>query len=109
MSIEAACAIIAKGETRAIDIGKINDQVFIEVAGIGLEAALFPAAEEIKSPGFFTTVRGVINGLLSYSPSNLQSSESLLMIINVAHMKRYRSPSAMHLTMERIFKSRPIL
>ena len=64
LPIEAACAIIAKGETRAIDIGKINDQVFIEVAGIGLEAALFPAAEEIKSPGFFTTVRGVINGLL---------------------------------------------
>lgn len=65
LPIEAACAIIANGETRAIDVGKINDQVFIEVAGIGLEAALFPAAEEIKSRGVFSTVSGVINGLLT--------------------------------------------
>jgi len=65
LPIEAACAIIAKGATRAIDVGNINGQVFIEVAGIGLEAALFPSAEEIKSPGFFSTVRGVINGSLT--------------------------------------------
>src|SRR5579859_1464028 len=65
LPIEAACAIIAKGATRAIDVGNINGQVFIEVAGIGLEAALFPSAEEFKSPGFFSTVRGVINGLLT--------------------------------------------
>ncbi|TMC24098.1 MAG: hypothetical protein E6J33_01575 [Chloroflexi bacterium] len=53
LPLEAACAIIAKGETRAIDVGIINEKTFIEVAGIGLEAALFPAAEELKSPGFF--------------------------------------------------------
>ncbi|HAE82692.1 MAG TPA: hypothetical protein DDW33_05755 [Ktedonobacter sp.] len=77
LPIEAACAIIAKGETRAIDVGKINDQVFIEVAGIGLEAALFPAAEAIKSPGVISTVHGVLNGLLTllnFKPTKLKIS-----------------------------------
>lgn len=77
LPIEAACAIIAKGETRAIDVGKINDQIFIEVAGIGLEAALFPAAEEVKGPGFASTVHGVIKGLLTlfnFQPTKLRIS-----------------------------------
>ncbi len=64
-TIEGACAIIAKGETKKIDIGNINNHIFLEVAGIGLEAALFPAAEEIKSRGWFSTIRGVFDGLVS--------------------------------------------
>src|SRR5881275_1090561 len=47
-TLEEACAIIGKGESHAIDVGHINGQIFLEVAGAGLEAALFPAAEEIK-------------------------------------------------------------
>ena len=47
--IERACEIIATGETSQIDVGRINDTIFLEVAGAGLEAALFPAAEELKS------------------------------------------------------------
>lgn len=75
--IEEACEIIARGATRAIDIGKINDTIFLEVAGVGLEAALFPAAEEIKSFGFFQTVHGVIKGLVtlfSFRPPILKIS-----------------------------------
>lgn len=74
-TIEAACAIIARGETKLIDIGKINDHVFLEVAGIGLEALLFPAAEEIKSRGWLSTIHGAIRGLfslLSYQPKRLK-------------------------------------
>lgn len=62
-TIPAACTAIATGETRAIDVGTINKHAFLEVAGIGLEAALFPAAEEIKKPGLLTTMRGAISGL----------------------------------------------
>ncbi len=64
-TIEGACAILAKGETKLIDVGKINDHVFLEVAGIGLEAVLFPAAEEIKSRGWLSGLRGVVRGLVS--------------------------------------------
>lgn len=64
-TVEGACAVIAKGETKKIDIGNINDHVFLEVAGIGLEAVLFPAAEEIKSRGILSTIRGAFDGLAS--------------------------------------------
>src|SRR5438270_3400252 len=70
-TIPAACIAIAKGETRLIDVGKINEQIFLEVAGIGLEASLFPAAEEIKQPGLLTTLKGVVSGLktlLTFQP-----------------------------------------
>lgn len=61
--IEQACEIIATGETSRIDVGKINDSIFLEVAGAGLEAALFPAAEELKSKGILSTFNGIAHGL----------------------------------------------
>lgn len=76
-TIEEACAAIATGETVSIDVGKINEQYFLEVAGIGLEAALFPAAEEVKSPGVLSTLHGIIEGLrilLAYKPARLRIS-----------------------------------
>ncbi|HLH60632.1 MAG TPA: diacylglycerol kinase family protein [Ktedonobacteraceae bacterium] len=76
-TIEAACAVIAKGETHAIDVGKINDRFFLEVAGVGLEAELFPLAEEIKQPGLLSTLHGAIGGLitlLTYHPAAISLS-----------------------------------
>lgn len=76
-TIEGACEVIGKGVTRTIDVGIINQHPFIEVAGIGLEAALFPAAEEIKSPGILTTIAGIITGLrtlFAFKPTTLRIS-----------------------------------
>jgi diacylglycerol kinase (ATP) len=76
-TIEEACAVIATGETHAIDVGKLNDQFFLEVAGVGLEAAFFPAAEEMKGPGLLVTLRGIFNGLrtlLAFQPAKLRIS-----------------------------------
>ena len=74
-TIDKACAVIVGGETHAVDVGKINDHFFTEVAGVGLEAALFSAGEEVKSPGVLTTVRGIIDGLrtlLTFRPVRLR-------------------------------------
>ncbi|MFL5694709.1 MAG: diacylglycerol/lipid kinase family protein [Ktedonobacteraceae bacterium] len=67
LSIEAACAVIGKSTTRTLDIGLINGQTFLEVAGVGFEASLFPAAEEIKKQGLVSTLRGVVQGLITLS------------------------------------------
>lgn len=56
-TIEAACAIIAVGKTCEIDVGRIDEQFFLESAGIGLEAALFPYVEEMKSFGVLATLK----------------------------------------------------
>ncbi len=74
-AIEEACAIIAQGETRRIDVGRINGHVFLEVAGVGLEAALFPAAEEIKQYGLLSTLHGIVEGLrtlFAFQPPRFQ-------------------------------------
>ncbi|HZO70685.1 MAG TPA: diacylglycerol kinase family protein [Ktedonobacteraceae bacterium] len=61
--IRQACQVIAQGDIKQVDVGQINGHVFLEVAGIGLDAALFPAAEEIKTAGVLSTMRGVVGGL----------------------------------------------
>jgi diacylglycerol kinase family enzyme len=75
--IEQACKIIAQGATSKIDVGTINEHIFLEVAGIGLEAALFPAAEEFKSEGFFSTLHGIGSGLktlITFQPTRFTIS-----------------------------------
>ncbi len=64
-NITEACEIIAAGATSLIDIGKINDYIFLEVAGIGLEATLFPAVEKMKSTGWLSTAQGIFDGLFA--------------------------------------------
>ncbi len=61
--IEAACAVLTEGRVYTVDIGSINQHPFLEVAGVGLEAALFPAAEEVKSHNFLSTIKGIVGGL----------------------------------------------
>lgn len=48
--MEAACRIICEGKERQVDAGIANDErYFFEAAGAGLDAALFPLGEEIKT------------------------------------------------------------
>ncbi len=65
-TIPAACRAIATGETRAIDVGMINEHVFVEVAGVGLEAGLAPAGEEIKHPGILSIIHGILRALKTF-------------------------------------------
>lgn len=55
-----ACQVIRTETPRPIDAGFANGKPFFECAGIGLDAALFPFGEEIKSGNFarwFTMLR----------------------------------------------------
>lgn len=88
IDIEGACAIIAKGSTGCIDVGKINDRIFLEVAGMGLEAALFPAAEEIKERGIRSTLRGIVDGLAALFA--FQSTRFIL-LFDGRRRKRFRA------------------
>lgn len=63
MDLKAACALLLDGVRRPIDVGSINGHLFLEVAGVGLEAALYPAAEAVKSRGLYSTLKGTLSGL----------------------------------------------
>lgn len=44
-----ACAVIKRGIVRPVDVGLANGRPFFECMGTGLDAALYPLGEEIKS------------------------------------------------------------
>jgi diacylglycerol kinase (ATP) len=75
--IAEACKIIAQDQTTRIDVGRINGQIFLEVAGVGIEAALFPAAEEVKNSSLRTRLSGIIEGfavLFTFQPTRFKIS-----------------------------------
>ena len=48
--LAAACRVLARGRVRRVDVGVANDEhYFLEAAGVGIDASLFPLGEEIKS------------------------------------------------------------
>jgi len=66
--LPGATQIIAAGQVREIDVGLANDtHYFFEAAGAGLDAALFPVGEEIKS-GRWTRIGQALRLALQYQP-----------------------------------------
>lgn len=63
-----AARIIAAGHVRKIDVGLANDShYFFEAAGVGLDAALFPLGEQIKS-GRWSRIVEVFRRAWQYRP-----------------------------------------
>ncbi len=51
----AACAVLARGRVRRIDVGRANgEHLFFEAAGVGLDAPLFPLGEELKDTRWYS-------------------------------------------------------
>ncbi|WP_243147198.1 diacylglycerol kinase family protein [Scytonema sp. UIC 10036] len=49
MDFLQACQVLGRGQIKSIDVGQANDKhFFLEAAGVGLDATLFPIGEEIK-------------------------------------------------------------
>ena len=62
---EAICDLIAAGRMRRIDVGMANEQhAFFEVAGVGVDADLFPIGEEVKSRRFLGLGRAIRMALM---------------------------------------------
>jgi diacylglycerol kinase (ATP) len=62
---DAICDLIGAGLTRRIDVGMADDRhPFFEVAGVGVDADLFPIGEEVKSGRFHAVGRAIRLALL---------------------------------------------
>lgn len=71
-----ACQVLAQGQVRNIDVGQAVGQAneeyyFLEAAGIGLDAALFPLGEEIKE-GQWQRLIQALRLALSYQPQQIK-------------------------------------
>jgi diacylglycerol kinase (ATP) len=71
IDVAAACQVLAQRRVRAIDVGQAADHYFIEAAGIGLDALLFPLGEEIKGGRWHCIVQA-LRLALSYQPHRLR-------------------------------------
>lgn len=68
--LDAAAAVIASGERRAIDIGLANGKVFYEGGSVGLNAAVFREAQLVDA-GHYPALFAALWTLLRYRPSRM--------------------------------------
>lgn len=69
-TVEDAAQVLIHGRLWQIDSATANGSSFMEVAGVGLDAQLFPVAEEFKS-GMWTALPAAIQTLVEYQPQEL--------------------------------------
>lgn len=67
--IAQAVQVLVAGECRQYDLGKANNHYFMEVVGIGLEAALFPHGDDVKEGiknNYWTAFKSFCKGLKTF-------------------------------------------
>ncbi len=69
--LEDALDVLRTGVPRRIDVGRANEHTFLEIAGVGLDARLFPHAEQIKR-GRWRRVGALYRALERYRPNRLR-------------------------------------
>lgn len=68
--LNAAAAVIAAGRTRLIDVGEANGVVFYETASVGMNAAMFSAAQHFEDGDYGSPFR-VLAIALGYRPARM--------------------------------------
>lgn len=74
LDLEDACALIAMGTARKIDVGHIkvnakkNVRYFLETAGLGLNAIAFPTGQEVKK-GMWNALPNALKKIIGFRPT----------------------------------------
>ncbi len=64
-----AVRVVVEGDRTQFDMGKANDHYFMEVVGIGLEAALFPHGDKVKEGikrNYLRALRSIFLGIKTF-------------------------------------------
>lgn len=89
MDIRQACQVVARGQITSIDVGQANDEYyFLEAAGVGLDATLFPLGEEIKG-GRWGRMLQAFQLAMGYQPQPLK----IQLDRSIAEARTYPLPS----------------
>jgi len=68
--LDAAAAVIATGQVRAIDVGTAKGKIFFEGGSVGLNAAVFKEAQAVDA-GHYAALFSALWTLLRYRPSRM--------------------------------------
>lgn len=72
VTIDEACFVLTHGQIKSIDVGEANgEHYFLEAAGVGLDATLFPLGEEIKG-GRWGRMFQALQLAMGYSPQQIR-------------------------------------
>ncbi|HLI29032.1 MAG TPA: diacylglycerol kinase family protein [Chloroflexota bacterium] len=71
--LHEAARLIASGHLLCMDVGQANDRYFLEYAGVGLDAALYPLTERLDS-GQWASLRDLLRVVLRYRPQKVTVS-----------------------------------
>jgi diacylglycerol kinase (ATP) len=69
--LEEAAKLLRLGEIRNVDVGRCNGSYFLETAGAGLDAAIFPLLNRVDK-GEYTRLIDVIRTFLKFRPRRLK-------------------------------------
>jgi diacylglycerol kinase (ATP) len=65
--LEEAARLLRLGEVRRVDVGRCNGHYFLETAGVGLDAALFPILNKVDK-GEYTRLIDVVRTFFKFRP-----------------------------------------
>jgi diacylglycerol kinase (ATP) len=68
--LEEAAKLLRLGEVRNVDVGRCNDEYFLETAGIGLDAALFPIMNKVDK-GEYIRIWDALKTLFRFRPRSV--------------------------------------
>ncbi len=68
--LDEAARLLRLGEVRRVDVGKCNGQYFLETAGVGLDAALFPILNKVDR-GEYTRLVDVARTFFKFRPRRI--------------------------------------
>ena len=68
--LEEAARLLRLGEVRHVDVGSCNGEYFLETAGIGLDAALFPIMNKVDS-GEYIRIWDAMKTLFRFRPRSV--------------------------------------
>lgn len=66
MNIKKAIMLINEGQTKLIDVVKINNDYFIGTAGVGFDAYISWKFDEVSKRGFWTYLKIALKGFIKY-------------------------------------------
>lgn len=72
---QSACQIIARGQTKSIDLGQVNGRHFINVSGVGFDATVVNCANtwgKAHFPSSLAYVAAVLKTLREFKPSRIK-------------------------------------
>ena len=101
--LSTAMEVIDAGHVRTIDVGLANEEhYFFEAAGAGLDAALFPVGEEIKS-GRWSRIVDAVKLAVGYQPQRfiLNFAQPLSEVLEKSSQRRMSTRALSRLSIRR--------